>query len=107
RLADGRHGGGDEVMAHLGHPSAREGLGVAGVVLVLDVELAVFLAVVDRGPAIGIGFDVEIRPLARINPSRKLYVRGALPLGISLIADFVIELDVVSTRSKYKDFIDR
>ena len=84
-------------MLHFGHPAIGERLAERLVVLV-DAELLVLLAVVHGRTAERIALDVEHRPALRIHVPRKLHVRGRLPVGARGVLHVIDHFDGVLAR---------
>ena len=94
-------------MLHRRHPAVGHVLREAAIFLVVDVELAVLLAVVDRGTPVGIALDVEHRAVLRVDVPRELHVRRARPLGARAVVHLVLDADRVAARTKHVGLGDR
>ena len=85
-------------MLHLGHPATGGGLAERGIVLVIDVELLVLLAVVHGRTAERVALDVEHRTFLREHVPRELHVGGGLPVRCRCVLHVVLHVDRVLAR---------
>src|SRR5690606_14100134 len=72
----GRYGGGHEMMLERRHPAARDAGLERPVLRVLNVELAIGLAVENGGTSVRIGLDLEVGALDVLVVAHELYIRS-------------------------------
>ena len=94
-------------MLHGGHPAAGKGSLIGLVLFLLYIELAIGLAVVYRGAAIGITLDVEHRAADGFVVPDELQIGGGLPVCWRLIGHLVVNGHCVTAAAEGVSLRDR